>query len=133
MLVYLDSVLIFYQVEGDAEFGPRAASRLQEIGPAGDRPAFSLLTCLECVVKPLREGDRDLVDGYDELFTSSYLIRLPVTEAVFERATSIAPASVIAWPMRLHLATAAIHGCGLFLTNDRRLEGFPDVPVEILS
>jgi predicted nucleic acid-binding protein len=33
----------------------------------------------------------------------------------------------------LHLAAAAEHGCSLVLTNDLRLKGFADVPVEILS
>jgi uncharacterized protein len=33
----------------------------------------------------------------------------------------------------LHLAAAIESGCGLFLTNDHRLAGFPDIPVEVLS
>ncbi len=32
----------------------------------------------------------------------------------------------------LQLAAAVEGGCGLFLTNDRRLSGFPDIPVEVL-
>ncbi len=32
----------------------------------------------------------------------------------------------------LHLVAAVEDGCGLLLTNDHRLSGFPDIPVEVL-
>ncbi len=33
----------------------------------------------------------------------------------------------------LHLPTAIVGNCDLFLTNDVRLAGFPGIPVEILQ
>ena len=33
----------------------------------------------------------------------------------------------------IHLATAIEAGCSLFLTNDQRLSGFPDIPIEVLT
>jgi predicted nucleic acid-binding protein len=57
MLVYLDSVICIYAVEGSPSFQTRARARLSAIAMAGDQPAISDLTWLECRVKPIRTGD----------------------------------------------------------------------------
>lgn len=57
MMVYLDSVICIYAVEGAPSFQARARARLAAMKTAGDRPAISDLTWLECRVKPIRLGD----------------------------------------------------------------------------
>ena len=57
MLVYLDSVICIYAVEGAPSFQARARARLAALRAAGDNPAISDLTWLECRVKLIRLGD----------------------------------------------------------------------------
>jgi hypothetical protein len=57
MLVYLDSVICIYAVEGAPAFQVRARTRLATITTAGDQPAISDLTWLECRVKPIRQTE----------------------------------------------------------------------------
>lgn len=57
MLVYLDTVICIYAVEGAPAFQARARARLATLRSAGDQPAISDLTWLECRVKPIRLGD----------------------------------------------------------------------------
>jgi hypothetical protein len=56
MFVYLDSVICIYAIEGAASFKTRARTRLVSMKSAGDQPAISDLTWLECRVKPIRLG-----------------------------------------------------------------------------
>ena len=58
MLVYLDAVIGIYAVEGALSFQARARARLATMRAAGDQPAISDLTWLECRVKPIRLGMR---------------------------------------------------------------------------
>ena len=54
MLVYLDSVIVIYAVEGPASFQARATARIAALSAAGDQVAISDLTSLECRIKPIR-------------------------------------------------------------------------------
>ena len=56
----------------------------------------------------------------------------PIVRAVFERATLVRATHNFKLGDSLHLAAAVLAGCDRFLTNDNRLAGFPDIPVEVL-
>ena len=58
MLVYLDSVICIYAIEGTPSFQARARARLATMRAAAEQPAISDLTWLECRVKPVRRAMR---------------------------------------------------------------------------
>lgn len=132
MLVYLDSVICIYAVEGAPSFQARARARLAALRAAADQPAVSDLTWLECRVKPIRLGDAVALAEMEAFLTASDVVRVPLPTAVYERACRIRAAHNYRLGDALHLAAAVEGGCGLFLTNDHRLGGFPDLPVEVL-
>lgn len=76
-----------------------------------------------------------MLADYAQFFSHAAVEMLPVTAAVCERAAEIRVASglKIKLPDALHLATAAEHGSGLFLTNDSRLAGCAAIAVEVLT
>jgi predicted nucleic acid-binding protein len=131
-LVYLDTVLCIYAVEGAPAFQARARARLAAIRVAGDRPAISDLTWLECRVKPIRTGDTVALTDMETFLTASDVVRVPMPTAVYERACRIRAIHNYKLADSLHLASAVESGCALFLTNDHRLSGYPDVTVEVL-
>ncbi len=53
MLIYLDSAILIYYLDGIGPFQVLAANRLVAIRTAGDHIAVSDLTRLECRVKPI--------------------------------------------------------------------------------
>jgi predicted nucleic acid-binding protein len=57
---------------------------------------------------------------------------VPITTAVFDRATRIRAAHKFRLGDSLHLAAAVESGCDRFLTNDSRLSACTDIPVEVL-
>lgn len=132
MLVYLDTVICIYAVEGSPSFQTRARARLATMRAAGDQPASSDLTWLECRVKPIRLSDATALADMEAFLTASDVVRVPMPTAVYERACRIRAVHNYKLADALHLAAAVESGCGLFLTNDNRLSSFPDIPVEVL-
>ncbi len=132
MLVYLDTVICIYAVEGLPSFQLRARARLALMQAAGDRPAVSDLTWLECRVKPIRLGDAKSLKDMEAFLNGSDVVRVPLPTPVYDRACRIRAVYNFKLADALHLAAAVEAGCGVFLTNDLRLAGFPDIPVEVL-
>lgn len=132
MLVYLDSVVCIYAVEGSPSFKARARRRLAAIAAAGHQPAISDLTWLECRLKPVRLRDAVTLAHMEAFLTGSDVVRVLMPTAVYDRACDIRAVHNYKLADALHLAAAIVGGCGQFLTNDHRLGSFPDVTVEVL-
>ncbi|MBI2805316.1 MAG: PIN domain-containing protein [Planctomycetes bacterium] len=133
MLVYLDSVICIYAVEGAPSFQARARARLAKAVAAKGIPVISDLTWLECRFKPIRLRDAVGLAEMEAFLNSSDVLRAPITTTVFERACQIRARHNFRLADALHLAAAIEPGCDLFLTNDHRLGKFPDIAVEVLG
>jgi len=138
MLTYLDTCIFIYWIEGPAPFDTRVRTHLAALQAAGHRFAISEFSRLECLVKPLGLGDGALLLDYERLFLAPNVAFVPLSAPVFELAANIrgvhayASGKRYSAPDALHLAAAIQSGCDSFLTNDRRLVGFPDITVDVL-
>ena len=130
MLIYLDTVIIIYAIEGKAPFKARAMNRLAAAKAAGDDLATSHLTRGECLVKPVRTSDQLLVADYLMFLSQTVVVDHPAK--VFDRMAQIRAGTNFKIPDALHLATAIESNCALFLTNDNRLAGFSGIKIDIL-
>lgn len=135
MIVCLDANCVIYLVEADVTWGPRITPRLAALRAAGHEIAVSDLCRTECLTALFAAGDAAIIADYQTFFASPTIRVLPLTAVVCERAARIRAASRfrLKVPDCLHLAAAIEHGCGSFLTNDRRLTLCTDILVEILS
>ena len=110
MIVYLDSVIVIYLIEGPDPFRVRAEARLAQITAANDQVATSHLTRLECRVEPIRLNDASLLADYEAFFNNPDLRKFPSPEPVFERATVIRAkynlklGDSLRWPLRSNTA-----------------------------
>jgi uncharacterized protein len=132
MLVYLDTAIIIYAIEGDPPFRARAQTHLAALLAAGHGFAVSALSRQECRMKPLRIGAAAVLAEYDLFFASSDVSHFSLPDPVFERATHIQAVQGFKLADSLHLAVAVEFGCDQFLTNDMQLARFTDIPVVIL-
>jgi uncharacterized protein len=132
MLIYLDSAILIYYLDGTGPFQVRAANRLTALQVAGDQVALSDLTRLECRVKPIQLGDTLRLRKFDGFFGLPDVQVIPLTTAVYDRATIIRATHGIRTLDAIHLAAAGEGGCDVFLTNDTRLSRFQDLTVEVL-
>lgn len=133
MIVYLDSVVVIYAVQGPAPFRQRALDRRARSRDDRNEFRVSDLTWLECRVKPLRLRHSDVLRDLDDFFTQSDLVQVELPFPVYERAAEIRAVHRYGLADSLHLAAAIHFGCDVFLTNDRRLDGFTDLPAEVLA
>lgn len=133
MIVYLDSNIVIYSVEGDPVWGPKVDRRLKGILAVGDMLAASGAVRFECLVGPFRLGNAGVLADYQKYFGSPSIKMLPVTPAVWERAAQIRAMYKFQALDSIHLASAIEHGCGLFLTNDAQLARCTAIPVEVLT
>jgi len=132
LLIYCDSVVLIYFYEHTGPFNVRAVHRLQALWGSGDQVAVSDLSRLECRMKPIRLGNAAALAVYDGFFARPDVRIVPITTAVFDRATQIRATHNFRLADALHLAAAVEAGCGRFLTNDTRLGAFTDIPVEVM-
>jgi predicted nucleic acid-binding protein len=132
MLIYSDSMILIYLLDAVGPWNARAAARIAAMRAAGDTGTFSDLTRLECRVQPLKLGAQKTLADMDSFFGRPDVRFVPITTAVFDRATAIRATFNFKLGDALHLASAVEGGCDRFLTADNRLARFTDIPVEVL-
>lgn len=132
MLVYCDSVILIYFFDHIGHFNTRATNRLATMAAAKDRIAFTDLVRLEYRIAPLKGNDAVKLAIFDSFCIRPDIQFLPITRAVFDRATEIRAAFNFRLGDSLHLSAAVEGGCDRFLTNDNRLSRFTDIVVEVL-
>jgi uncharacterized protein len=95
-------------------------------------PITSELARLECRVKPMRDGNRALLQDFDDYFANTIAEIFPLTRDVVDLATEIRAQYNFKTPDSLHLAAAVISNCDVFLTNDQRLDRFMGIIIETM-
>jgi len=120
MRVYLDSCIAIYLIEQRGALAKAIRSRL---APPDAMPqvAYTDLTRLECRVWPLREGRTELLEAFDNFFSTPGFLRIGLDADLFDLATELRARQGLKTPDALHLAAALSAGCDEFWTNDDRL------------
>ncbi len=86
MRLYLDAAPVIYAVEQVAPFFPVVDARLSTSGTVR---VASDLTRMECRVKPVREGNADLLKDYDDFFAYAAVEIVALSREVMDQATEI--------------------------------------------
>jgi uncharacterized protein len=133
MRLYLDANPIIYSIEGVPEFRTAALAWIERAEAAQHAVITSRLSRLECRVKPLREGNTDLLDRFDGFFSREELELVEVSAEVIENATELRAKPSFRAPDAIHLASAILSKADVFLTGDRSLQRCPGLTVEVLS
>jgi len=128
--LYLDAAPVIYTVE---QVSPYAAVVDARLSTSGAVLVASDLTRMECRVKPLREGNADLLKDYDDYFEGAVAEIVTLSREVMDRATQIRAQYGFKTPDAIHLAAAVVSGCDVFLTNDYRLDRFTDIAIEVVQ
>lgn len=116
-MIYLDSCVLIYRLEGSAELRLRVVEAMRDA--AGEVFCISDLVRLECLVGPIRDGDAARKAVFAAQFRT--FRRLALTKAVFDLAAELRGTHRLRTPDALHAACAMVHGCRQLWTNDRRL------------
>ena len=130
MRIYLDTAPIIYTIEQVPLYAATVDARLSVPGIVR---VASDLTRMECRVKPLRDGNADLLKDYDDYFEETVAEIVALSREVIDRATEIRAQYGFKTPDAIHLAATVVSGCDVFLTNDQQLNRFSDIAIEIVQ
>jgi predicted nucleic acid-binding protein len=134
-IVAFDTAPLIYYIEENEDF-VHLVEELFELIDAGTATGLtSVLTLLEVLVKPRREGLIDVAEKYRTILTNSANITLyPVDGAVCEIAAELR--SKYSWlrtPDAIQIATAIEHRAQTVVTNDQRWNRITELEVIVLQ
>jgi predicted nucleic acid-binding protein len=135
MIVFLDACALIYRVEEVAPWNRRLADLLlryrRKRGDLG--LAISRLSCLECRVQPLRDGNAELLSRYEALFSAPDLRTVEIDASVVEGATQIRARFGLRTPDAIQAASClSLDAEHVFLTNDRSFARVPGLALALL-
>lgn len=133
-VVAFDTAPLIYYIEEHPDYIRVTDELFGAIDRDAARGVTSVLTLLEVLVKPLREGRNDIADSYRKLLTSAANVTLyAVDEAVCEQAARLRGKYGLRTPDAIQIATALEHGADVIVTNDERWRRVAELRVLVLS
>lgn len=132
-LVYLDTSILIYTIENvrgylDALMPLWQASRAQQI-----ELATSDLTVMEALTGPIKKGDAELVNAYEEVFSGTDVRLIPIDQFVLREAARVRARTSLRTPDAIHAATALLTGCAALVTNDSAFRILTHMPVYVIQ
>ena len=133
-VVGLDTAPVIYYIERN----PRYIEMLRLFFQAVDRGdcsvVSSIVTFLEGLVIPIRQGNTDLVRQYHNLlFKTKGLKTIFLDQQIAEEAARLRAFHKIRTPDSIQVATAITMEAAFFLTNDKRLPSLPNLKILMLD
>ena len=114
-------MVFIYLLEGHPVFLPKVERILRRIEERGDGLITSVFTLGEVLTGPRRLQEDDLAASVKAYFTSGRISLLPFDLEVAERYSLVRATTRVTQADAIHLASAAVAGADLFVTNDKRL------------
>ena len=137
MIVFLDACALIYLIEAKEPCHGQVVAALRDIHQRhpGARLGVSRLSVLECLVKPLRDGDQGLIGDYRAFFASRDLTLVEITPAVIESALQLRARIGLRTPDAIQAACALAvpDRISLFLTNDSGFKRLDALTVVVLG
>lgn len=134
-LVAFDSAPLIYYLEERPDYLAVADELFDAIDRGIAHGITSVLTLLEVLVVPLRDGRQDLADQYRQLLMNAGGVALHVIDEVIgERAAQLrATYRWLRTPDAIQVATAIEHGADIMVTNDDRWKRLAEIEVAVLK
>ena len=132
-LVYLDVNGLIYSVERVEPYRTLLEPMWQAAQDGDITLVSSPILIVETLVKPLRDGNREIEEQYRELFGANAVQLLEASYPVFEDAARLRAEARLTTPDAIHAATALRAGCALFVTNDNDFRRVQDLPFAVLD
>lgn len=132
--VYADSCIALYTVNVHPTYAPLCAPLWQAAQQGSIQAVSSELTLMETLVGPLRSSDTAKAAFSVNLWNRPGASLLPITQDILREAARLrALVTSLRTPDAIHAATALLHGCTLFVTNDQGFRNVPNLPVVLLD
>ena len=132
--LYVDSAPLIYLVEENEVYLSSIRQVVLLIDNTPLDAVSSVLTLAEVLVKPLRNGNLNLVREYcGVLVDGEDYTLVPVNSEIAIRAAELRARYNLRTPDSVHVATALATGCDAILTNDADIKRIRDIPILFLD
>lgn len=129
-----DTMVFIYYLEDHPRYAPLLEPLFAAWEEGRAEGVTSVLTLLEILVKPKREGRPEVARDYRDLLTTyPHLTLIPVDAEIAELAADLRARYALRTPDALQVATALHAGATAFLTNDSRLKAVRELEVILLD
>jgi predicted nucleic acid-binding protein len=133
-VVGLDTAPLIYFIEENPTYVDLADAFFAAMIRGEFTVVTSVVTLLEVLVYPLREGNAALAQDYREiLFDEEGLTTIEVSPAIAQEAARLRAVYNLHALDAIQMATAIREGASFFLTNDARLPSLPGLDVLVLD
>lgn len=130
--IYLDTNIFIYAVENVQEYREIIFSIYSRVKETRSTLVTSELTLAECLEHPFKNNDKNSIENYERTISNSKILSsYSITKDILKESARIKALYKNKLPDSIHLATALIHNCDLFITNDLKIKK-PD-GIEILT
>jgi len=135
--ICLDTAPLIYFIEENQRYISMVEKIFYEIYHGNIFGISSYLTLLEVLIKPIKEGAREIADRYRDLLLGN-LRMFPVDARVAEKAAELRAkydgnGFKLNTPDAIQVATGLLNGAEIFLTNDRKLKQIQEIEVIVLD
>ena len=129
--IYIDTALFIYYLEQNPFYFNKTRNFFKTCFHNDDISLFtSTVTVEEYCIFPLSKNDAKSVENFDEFIEGMNITLVSVSKTVaLEAAKFRAKYTGIKALDAIHLATAYISGCSLFVTNDKQLQQVQELNV----
>ncbi len=128
--IYLDTAPLIYWVEGHSDYIATMDQFIDAIETSPLQALTSVLTLTDVMVQPLRRGNTDLAQTYQNILVSrdDYTL-VSITAEIAISAGEIRARYAFRTPDAIHVATAIATDCDTLLTNDAAMKRVTDLNV----
>ncbi|MBI3583637.1 MAG: type II toxin-antitoxin system VapC family toxin [Nitrospinae bacterium] len=133
-IVGLDTMLFIYHIEDNPKYAAITERLFDTIEHGSCKAVTSILTLIELLIKPKREGNLIAVGDYrDMILTFPNLMVMDVNLRVSDIASDMRAKYRIRVPDAIQIASAIVGGSQSFITNDEGLKKVKDVNIILLD
>lgn len=127
--IFLDTSPIIYFMDDDKLFKDKTKEILWDFLSRDVCLITSVITEAEYLTYHYKIGNEGALKSFWNFLNGASVLLYPIRADISERAARIrADYPSFKLPDALQLATACISGCDLFLTNDKQLKQFKEIP-----
>jgi predicted nucleic acid-binding protein len=133
-MIGIDTMVFIYHLEDHPDFSTITERLFDAVEKGKFHAITSLITLLEILVKPKKEGLTKVVSDYrDLLLTFQNLKFIPVDLRVTDLASTLRAKYSIRTPDAIQIATAIAEGAAAFITNDDQLKKVNEIEIVLLE
>ncbi|MEO8608692.1 MAG: type II toxin-antitoxin system VapC family toxin [Chloroflexota bacterium] len=132
--LYIETAPFIYYVEYHPIYGDKMDDIFDIVNRDAIEVVTSVITLTETLTKPLKTGDKIVVQAYRTLLQQTrYITPVSINMAIAESAADLRSRYNLRTPDALHIATALNNHADAFLTNDLTLQRVKELPILVLD